>query len=64
MEDDTGEQREVSRLDANRAIWSLIGGMVVTGVAGFVLGWGSALVHILGVLVVMLVLYQWLKGRA
>jgi len=52
----------LGRLEANRAIWSLIGGLVATGIAGFVLGWGSALVHILGVLVVMLVLYQVLKG--
>ena len=58
-EGDVGE----SEMDRDRAIWSLVGGLVATGVAGFVLGWGSALVHILGVLVVMLVLYQVLKAR-
>ncbi len=53
----------MAREETNRLIWSLVGGLLVTGVAGFLLGWGSALVHILGVIVVMLVLYQWLKGR-
>jgi hypothetical protein len=49
--------------DTNRLIWSVVGGLVGLAAAGFVLGWGSALVHILAVIVVMLVLYQWLKGR-
>jgi len=48
---------------ANAVIWSLVGGLGGLGLAGWLLGWGSATVHILGVLVVLLVLYQLLKRR-
>ncbi|MGI8587383.1 MAG: lmo0937 family membrane protein [Chloroflexia bacterium] len=44
-------------------IWGLVGALAGLGVLGFVLGWGSGLVHILGVLVVMLALYELLKRR-
>jgi len=51
-------------MDANRGIWLIATALLALGVAGFVLGWGSSLVHLLGVLVVMLLLYQGLKRRA
>jgi hypothetical protein len=47
----------------NTIIWTLLGSFVVLGLAGFVWGWGSATVHILGVLAVLLLLYQALKRR-
>ena len=48
---------------ANWVIWGLVGLFFALALAAFVLDWGSAVVRILGVLVVMLVLYQVLKRR-
>jgi hypothetical protein len=45
------------------AVWLLIAALLALAVAAFALGWGSSLVHILGVLVVMLALYQMLRRR-
>jgi hypothetical protein len=53
----------MSRISSRATIWLLIGALVALGVAAFTLGWGSSLVHILGVLVVMLALYQMLRRR-
>ncbi len=47
----------------NRVIWGLMGALAALGVTGFTGGWGSPTVHILGVLVVLLGLYQGLKRR-
>ena len=53
----------MSQATANRVIWGLAGLLFALALAAFVLDWGSAVVRILGVLVVMLVLYQVLKWR-
>jgi hypothetical protein len=53
----------VNRALANRLIWGLVGIFLALALAAFVLDWGSAVVRILGVLVVMLVLYQVVKRR-
>jgi hypothetical protein len=45
------------------AVWLLIAALLALAVAAFALGWGSSLAHILGVLVVMLALYQMLRRR-
>jgi len=53
----------MTKQQSNRVIWGLIGllsGLVALGWAG---GWGSPTVHILGVLGVLLGLYQALKRR-
>jgi hypothetical protein len=45
------------------AVWALIGALVALGGAAWLAGWGSSVVRIVGVLVVLLVLYQVLKRR-
>jgi hypothetical protein len=59
-----GEQGDGMREMSDRgAVWLLIAALLALAVAAFALGWGSSLVHILGVLVVMLALYQMLRRR-
>ncbi|HET7078656.1 MAG TPA: hypothetical protein VFM49_14560 [Chloroflexia bacterium] len=53
----------MNQASANRVIWGLVAVFVMLALAAFVLDWGSAVVRILGVLVVVLVLYQVLKRR-
>jgi hypothetical protein len=53
----------MSQSTTNRVIWGVTGVLFALALAAFVLDWGSAVVRILGVLVVMLVLYQVLKRR-
>jgi hypothetical protein len=53
----------MSQATTNRVIWGLVGVLFALALAAFVLNWGSAVVRILGVLVVMLVLYQVVKRR-
>ena len=53
----------MSQITSRGTVWLLIVALIALGVAAFTLGWGSSLVHILGVLVVMLALYQMLKRR-
>jgi len=53
----------MSQIISRGTVWLLIAALVALGLAAFTLGWGSSLVHILGVLVVMLALYQMLKRR-
>ena len=53
----------MSQATTNRMIWGLVGLLFALALAAFALDWGNAVVRILGVLVVMLVLYQVLKRR-
>jgi hypothetical protein len=53
----------MSQATANRVIWGVTAVLFALALAAFVLDWGSAVVRILGVLVVLLVLYQVLKQR-
>ena len=53
----------MNQASANRVIWGLVAVFGALALAAFVLDWGSAVVRILGVLVVVLVLYQVLKRR-
>jgi hypothetical protein len=53
----------MSQATTNWMIWGLVGVLFALALAAFVLDWGSAVVRILGVLVVMLVLYQVVKRR-
>ena len=53
----------MSQATTNRMIWGLVGLLFALALTAFALDWGSAVVRILGVLVVMLVLYQVLKRR-
>jgi len=53
----------MSQATTNRVIWGVTGVLFALALAAFVLDWGSAVVRILGVLVVMLVLYQMVKRR-
>ena len=48
----------MSQISSRGTVWLLMAALVALAVAAFTLGWGSSLVHILGVLVVMLALYQ------
>ena len=54
----------MSQATTNRVIWALVGVLFALALAAFALDWGSAVVRILGVLVVMLVLYQVVKRRS
>ncbi|HEX6606173.1 MAG TPA: hypothetical protein VF276_04585 [Chloroflexia bacterium] len=53
----------MNQASANQVIWGLVGIFLALGLAAFVLDWGSAVVRILGVLVVLLVLYQVVKRQ-
>ncbi len=53
----------MTKQQSNRVIWGLIGALSGLVALGWVGGWGSPTVHILGVLGVLLGLYQVLKRR-
>jgi hypothetical protein len=53
----------VNQASANRVIWGLVAVFVMLALAAFVLDWGSAVVRIQGVRVVVRVQYQVLKRR-
>ncbi|HUS15409.1 MAG TPA: hypothetical protein VM536_10380 [Chloroflexia bacterium] len=50
-------------MPTDRMIWALAGGLAALAALVFFQGWGSSIVHILGVLVVMLGIYQFLRRR-
>lgn len=53
----------MNQASTNQVIWGLVAIFLVLALAAFVLDWGSAVVRILGVLVVLLVLYQVVKRQ-